>query len=258
LCAAFFPKFRPAVAVVALALSVIDVCMFDRWVKQRLKDGARMQEEFDCYVFRLPWNKVFSGSKVDPEDIGKYARVELAEKTEETFHDWYAPSADRLPLFAGRVACQRSNVRFDVSQRKTYCSLLKGAAVFVIIAVVLSELYFGVAFSDWVMTSLVPATPMVIWLLREYNRQADSIATVERLKGEADKLWADMVRASDGSPFEAKSRELQDAIFNHRASSPLVFDWLYSRLRGGLEADMKDGMQAWVDEYEAAKAAQTA
>jgi hypothetical protein len=258
LSAAFFPNIRPAVAVFAMTLSIVDVCFFDRWVKQRLKDGAKLQEEFDCYVYQLPWNKFFAGSKLDPEDVAKHSRVASADKLEQTFRNWYSPSVDRLPLFAGRVACQRSNVRFDVSQRRSYCSLLKGAAILVILAVVLSELYFAAAFGDWVMTSLVPATPMIIWILREYNRQTDSITTVERLKTEADKLWADMLSASDGGPFEAKCRELQDAIFSHRASSPLVFDWLYSALRGSLEADMTDGMQAWVEDYEATTGAQVA
>jgi hypothetical protein len=28
-----------------------------------------------------------------------------------------------------------------------------------------------------------------------------------------------------------RSRELQDAIYNHRVSSPLIFDWVYNLLR---------------------------
>jgi hypothetical protein len=38
-----------------------------------------------------------------------------------------------------------------------------------------------------------------------------------------------------------RSRELQDAIFNHRASSPLIFDWVYNFLRRRMEEQMNAG-----------------
>jgi hypothetical protein len=47
------------------------------------------------------------------------------------------------------------------------------------------------------------------------------------------------------------SRELQDANFSHRVSSPLVFNWLYSGLRSGLEQQMAGGVEHSVDEFRA-------
>ena len=42
-----------------------------------------------------------------------------------------------------------------------------------------------------------------------------------------------MTPASGASYAEltTAARTLQDAIYRHRASNPLVFDWLYNRLR---------------------------
>jgi hypothetical protein len=45
------------------------------------------------------------------------------------------------------------------------------------------------------------------------------------------------------------SRDLQDAIFSHRVSSPLVCNWLYSGLRSGLEQQMAGGFEHSVDEF---------
>jgi hypothetical protein len=45
------------------------------------------------------------------------------------------------------------------------------------------------------------------------------------------------------------SREQQDAIFSHRVSSPLVINWLYSRLKSGLEQQMAGGVEHSVDEF---------
>lgn len=46
-----------------------------------------------------------------------------------------------------------------------------------------------------------------------------------------------------------ESRLVQNEIFDHRARSPLVFDWLYWRLRGKHEIEMQDGAEEQVEEY---------
>ncbi len=91
-------------------------------------------------------------------------------------------------------------------------------------------------------------TPGLIWALREYNRQADTVALLEKLEGEIRKLWD---RSRAGAPeheISMRSRELQDAIYNHRVSSPLIFDWIYNFLRRQLEAQMNAGAEHWVRE----------
>ena len=45
-----------------------------------------------------------------------------------------------------------------------------------------------------------------------------------------------------------RSRELQDAIFNHRSSSPLIFDWVYNFLRSRMEEQMNAGADQLVNE----------
>lgn len=255
LCAKLLPSAKPLVAIASLGVSLFDACFFDRWMKQRLKEGAKLQEEFDCAVYEMSWNKFLVGPKVDREDVSKRNRKKLSAKIEATFLNWYSPEVDRLPLPAARIACQRSNVVYDSSQRKTYCTVLKVAIGTIVVGVFGAGLYHGEAMTDFVLTSLVPATPIIIWLLREHNRHIDTALAVERIKGEADKLWTDVLTARDQAPFEVKTRELQDAIFGFRASSPLVFDWLNRLLRKGLEQDMVDAVATMADEYDSASGA---
>ena len=49
-----------------------------------------------------------------------------------------------------------------------------------------------------------------------------------------------------------RSRELHDAIFNHRASSPLIFDWVYNLLRRRMEEQMNAGADQLVSELRTA------
>lgn len=102
--------------------------------------------------------------------------------------------------------------------------------------------------TSFVLSTLAPMTPGLIWALREYNRQADTVALLEKLEGEIRKLWD---RSRAGAPeheISMRSRELQDAIYNHRVSSPLIFDWIYNFLRRQLEAQMNAGAEHWVRE----------
>ena len=92
----------------------------------------------------------------------------------------------------------------------------------------------------------------MIWALRECNRQAATIELLDRLNDEVKKF---LVRARSGATeqeISMRSRELQDAIFNHRASSPLIFDWVYNLLRRRMEEQMNAGADQLVSELRTA------
>ena len=96
---------------------------------------------------------------------------------------------------------------------------------------------------------MAPATPVLMWAAREDRRKLDTVEMLERLKLESEKFWK---QSLDGAALEEVavcSRELQDAIFNHRVSSPLVFDFLYKRRRSDLEAEMNAGAEHLVSEF---------
>jgi hypothetical protein len=72
---------------------------------------------------------------------------------------------------------------------------------------------------------------------------------VERLKARVEKLWQSVLAGEGDDVLTMSSRELQDAIFSRQVSSPLVFNWLYSRLRSGLKQQMAGGVERSVDEF---------
>lgn len=95
------------------------------------------------------------------------------------------------------------------------------------------------------------ALALTIWALRECNRQAATREQLDRLNEEVKKLWD---RSRDGATeaeISMRSRELQDAIFTHRATSPLIFDWVYNLLRKKMEERMNAGAEHWVSELRA-------
>ena len=96
-------------------------------------------------------------------------------------------------------------------------------------------------------------TPVVIWALRECNRQDATCDLLDRLNDEVKKLWDRSRKGGTEQEISMRSRELQDAIYTHRASSPLIFDWVYNLLRKRMEERMNAGADHWVSELRTAE-----
>ena len=75
---------------------------------------------------------------------------------------------------------------------------------------------------------------------------------LDRLNDEVKKLRDRSRSGATEQEISTRSRELQDAIFNHRASSPLIFDWVYNLLRRKMEERMNAGAEHWVSELRTA------
>jgi hypothetical protein len=246
--AAFMPEARPPIALGAVLLGIFDVTMIDSWMKSRLKVGAKLQEEFDCEVLDIDWNEFVAGAKVDVEDTFEDGQRTLSAAEEKRLRDWYPPVVAEVPIEVGRLICQRENLVYDSGLRQAYRRVLFWSViVFVGIASAVS-LAINPTFISLVL-ALVPAAPALTWALRENKRQGDTIETLTRLKAESEKLLKETIRRTDVAEARRRSRELQDAIFGHRVTSTLVFEWLYQRLRPRLESKLTDGVVHWVAQY---------
>jgi hypothetical protein len=105
----------------------------------------------------------------------------------------------------------------------------------------------GLTIESFVLTVLAPAAPILIWGLREYYRQRDAAEALERLKSEAEGLW-DRAKTGQCADIDcaAQSRQFQNAIYEMRRRSPIIFGWLYRFHREGLEDQMKHGAEEFV------------
>lgn len=233
--AAYYDEARPGLSLFALIVGALDAMFFDPWRKRQVKLAARIQEEFDCNVLDLEWNKFIAGAHVSPEDIEQYGGRPLDAKGEASLKDWYPADARQLPLHLARLVCQRANLWYDSKLRRTY-----RFSLWLLTAVYLTALMiFGrdLPLSDFILAVLVPFGPFFTWVIREQHRQADTIALVDRLFSEIEASLAQFSRPQ--SEDSARARELQDAIFAHRANSPLVSDLVYWYKRNELETQMQ-------------------
>lgn len=246
-----FFSWKPFIAFAALMFSFLEVLLFDRWHRAQLKTAAKLQEDFDCTVLQMDWNTFLVGSRIDPEEVFADACRALGDKDERRLANWYPLAVKALPLHLARLVCQRTNIWYDSTLRKRYRFLLLTGTSLLMAFVGVTALAFDFNMVSFVLSTLAPMTPVVIWALRECNRQTATCELLDRLNEEIKKLWERSRKGATPEEISLRSRELQDAIYNHRVSSPLIFDWVYTLLRQRMEERMNAGAEYWVNELRA-------
>ncbi|WP_095162619.1 S-4TM family putative pore-forming effector [Pseudomonas sp. Irchel 3F5] len=230
-----FPEIRPYLALASLILLLMETALFDRIQKDRLKRGAKLQEQFDTDVFGLPWNRFVTGAQVEHEDVRRLSAKPLSKKREAHFHAWYEGCVGRLPLHLARLIGQRTNISYDARLRRRYGGWLLTLTILFGVVLLFVGLYKGLQFPDLIMTLVVPLLPVLTWALRERMQQVNAAISLTNLNGEWEKIWIKALGGADVAALATESRALQDAIYQHRERSPLVFDWVYSIFRSANE-----------------------
>lgn len=229
------PTVKAFVALVAIILLLLDTAWIERLQKDRIKRGAKLQEQFDTEVFQLPWNRFVAGKPVDLEELRRLSAKPVDPARETHFLSWYDKSVGKLPLYLGRMVCQRTNLRYDSRLRRTYGGWVLGATVVFVVVMLGISVPIGVQLNDLLLNVAVPFMPLLTWALKEHRAQTTSASSIENLFAEWDTLWGKALRDGTVADMEAGSRNLQDAIYQYRERNPLVFDWVYYRMRNASE-----------------------
>lgn len=228
---ASYPEIRPYLGFGSIVVLLLEVGIVARLQKEDCKRGARVQEQFDTEVLKLDWNQLVAGRRVDVEEVRAITSTEMADSERKRLQNWYEVDVSRLPIELGRLICQRTNLAYDMRIRRNYVAILLWAAGAMSGALVAVGIYQGLNINDLILTLCLPVLPMVAYVLREHRKQNDTIETLTTLKSEVEKLWDKALSGASSEELTSCSRALQDAIYRHRASNPLVFDWLYDKLR---------------------------
>lgn len=239
---------RPYVALAGLVLLLLETALIDRIQKDRQKRGAKLQEQFDTEVYDLPWNRFVAGTRVELEDVRALSKKPLSPARESHFETWYEPCVSQLPQHLARLVCQRTNISYDARLRRKYGNRLLATTLFFGVGLLFVGLEMELNFPDLVITLLVPFMPILTWALKERLQHANTATSLTSLGSEWDKIWTSALAGASETDVTKDSRNLQDAIYQHRERSPLVFDWVYYRLREANEAEARYAAEALVSQ----------
>ena len=155
-----------------------------------------------------------------------------------SLNNWYPPEVGDLPLYVGRVVCQRANCWWDSKQRRRYAATVITGVVATFLAILWLGLGRGLTVEDLVLTVIAPFAPALGLGIRQYTEHSDAATRLDKLKEHADQLWRNALGGETATIMTAASRALQDEILESRRRSPLVLDMIFRRLRRGYEEQM--------------------
>lgn len=240
LAAALFPALGLYAAAWGIMVSLLDLAVL----------SPKQQELFDCDVLHLDWRDYKVGPRPEPELVSQYSSLyRRSDATYTQLRGWYPSVVGEVPLYQGRIICQRANCWWDAHLRRRYASCVLVVLVAVTLLVFLIGLIGGLTVEKFVLAVLTPLLPAFVLAISQYRGQRSAANTVDRLREHAEDIFRDSLSAPSRLRSGAdRSRELQDAIFDHRRGSPLILDSIYQRFRGSQEEQMNEGAAAMVAE----------
>lgn len=243
-----YPDIKEFVALWGLLVVLADLFWLTPWQKRLRENAAKIQELFDCEVLEIPWNSLKVGTTPDQELIKEQSDAyELWRAKMPQLEDWYPIAVGELPLYLGRLICQRSNCWWDAKQRRHYAGWILFVVILAFFMVLLLALRGGLTIGDFMLQVVVPMSPVMIFGLRQFCEQRDSANRLDKLKAHAEATWKKTIAGGETGAL-AEARNLQDEIFENRKKAPPVLDRSFKRLRDAYEVQMNHSSEHYVSE----------
>ena len=184
--------------------------------------AARIQHLFDIKLFGLKWDTALCGIEPRVEEVKRGK-----QKKQNKLDYWYKDIPDDLPLDAVTLVCLRMNVEYDKSMKQNLSLLLYiVVSLFAIIIVIANN---ERTIWDMVLYSIVPLLPVSKFLYDVKRRIDSDKERLVRLDVSIDLLMKKAIQ--EGVIEKEELQNINNQIFEHRRTSPLVPDWLYDMLR---------------------------
>jgi hypothetical protein len=230
---------------------IVDLLVLSPLSDRFRERAAKIQELFDCEVLQISWNSITAGDRPSLEEVHRNAqKYRTKHQVLADLEHWYCADADTVPLSVGRIICQRSNISWDVELRKKIMVRILIVASVLFLVLLVFGLAGDLSLKTFLTKVIAPFLPMFVFSVQQCRSNQQTIERLNGLLANADAAFQNAKNPSTSSTvLDDTARRLQDNIFNHRKSSPLIFDWLYDRYRASDESIMNVSCQELVSQY---------
>ena len=232
---------RTAVGTIGGAVTFFWSVLGSAREKWRRRQAAFVQEEFDTYVFNIPWNSM-AAEHPSPTVIADAANRYRGNRTE----DWYpdtAPVARPLDI----LICQRSNLGWGAAVHRLYAAILAGLLVVLLLAGIAVALIGDLTVASALTTLLVPLLGPARELVEMIRNNRDSADTKTTAEAKVHGLWERGLEPGTQLTID-DCRAVQDKILNIRMTNAHVPDWLDNLRRDRNEALMQQSAAHLIEE----------
>ncbi|MDR3613061.1 MAG: S-4TM family putative pore-forming effector [Candidatus Obscuribacterales bacterium] len=247
------PSNSTAAAATGIVISLVDCFILQHLRGKRRKDAAKIQEQFDCDVLDLSWNRDLIGEELRPELVIE-AAARHPQTGYESLKNWYLGRLQEVPFEAARIICQTTNVAYDRSLRERYIKVLVALVLAIFFTTLIVCIVQKIPTDQWLVNFIGPLSPILSFSGVQYREHTEVINKISELRTELQKTWG-LCRDSEPGTTELTrlARNLQNKIFFHRSTGVPLFDKVYWRYRGKQELYGEALANQMVDEYLKAK-----
>lgn len=197
------------------------------FVTRQKKNAADIQQQFDVYVFQMPWDNKLFGKKRDLSYmIADKSKILLSKSGEESkLLNWYTPAVGTTSHIKGIWLCQKENFWWDVNLRKRFkkCSCI-------VIGILIALVIFIGVIQDETVNVLIERVafivPMLQWLFATIKQLHEDIENLkemdELLNSQEEKSMEDL-------------QEIQSKIYIHRKSCYAIPNFFYEKYKNNDE-----------------------
>jgi hypothetical protein len=252
---AWKPDLKVWSALAALLIPGMELVVIERLQKKWRTCGAKIQEMFDCSVLRLPWNEFKVGEPPREEEIAfGVSKFRSAQGNEATLRDWYAFDFADLPNSHARLVRQRANAWWDSELRQKYIVIIVCSISALGLLSLVVGIATGITVEKLILAVIAPITPIVMWGIKEVQKQSCVVSDGERVVKHLDSLWRQICsRSATEQELEIESRSLQNEIYDRRKGNAVNPQWLYWKKRNEFQKLMVEAGNQLVSDYREAK-----
>jgi hypothetical protein len=245
----YFADFKNYAALLGVTTLVLDLTLLNPLQKKLRGKGASVQEEFDTTVLDIEWNELKVGKRPVPELIYEYARAFGCDAQKlDKLKNWYPVEVKKLPIHWGRIVCQRANLWWDSTLRRTYANTLLTILILLAISLVWFAFIQDLSVTDFVMKMVIPMAALYKLGVGQFIEHRDAADRLDNLRDHAEKLWSEAIKGASLHVLKLKTRNLQDEIFDGRKRNPPVFYTIFWIFRNKHESQMNQSALALIQD----------
>jgi hypothetical protein len=247
---AVVPTLDIYAAVWGILITLLGILVLNPAQKDLQTKAAKIQQLFDCELFQMDWQDFNIGSPPSRETIFRAnAQYTKSNPAYEKLKDWYPLPISTLPLPLARLVCQRTNCWWDAELRRRYAAWDIAILGILSVLVLVIGLIGGLTLAKFCSVVAAPLSPALSLGITQYRENMQAATNLDRLRDKAEDIWFRALKQQETpQALHHYSVQLQDAIFDNRSNSPLIFNWFYNWLRDEKQASMNKGAETLVDE----------
>lgn len=204
------------------------------WLECKIKKervlAAKIQQQFDCNVFELQWNKYTFGAQPSLEDINSNVK----SSNDEDFINWYDREVDTVDRMLAVIICQRINLTYDVALRKKFLSYITLVCSIIFVAIMVVAFCENEGLRTTIVFVAVPLIPIIRWFFSTRKANCDNMEKCEKIKKIIDDYLE--IYRNNGIVFkDIDLCEIQNCIYEHRKTTFKIPDFIYNKMRSKQE-----------------------